>query len=320
MGRIRTGWIAPFFIALLPVLLVLELIPHPPSLASDLPQPKITTSQPALAGNAKPNEVTGTNAAIRSDQIVAPSQAASLQPVSQPASQSTLLDGPPLQDVPTWSQVARAILLTAIPDQFVDRKHWGMTREMFDGLQVKQRGLNIRVSERRKKVNHGTWYMLTVRFPKPEQNAKLIIDQVQTHETGNFSCAIHVALRNIQLHGQFEQWVLGVKGLNFDVESDVEVHIHAVVQLMTHTEWRSGSLLPDVVLEPTVRSVRLDLVDVNTHRIGRVGGDIAEELGDSTRKLFEDLIHSQEGRVLKKANEAIQKKRDSLRLPASRLW
>lgn len=237
-----------------------------------------------------------------------------------PDAVSSPLDGPPLQDVPTWSELANAILLTAIPDKYEDRKHWDKTREVFDGLKVQQRGLKIRVAERKRKVNHGSWYMFTVRFPKPEQNIKLIIDQVQAHSPGRFTFAVHVAMKRIQLHGRFEQWMLGVKGLNFDVESDVEVHMHANVQLVIKTDRKSGSLLPDLVLDPSIQKIRLDLVDVNTRRIGRVGGDIAEELGDSTRKLFEDLIHSQEGRVLKKANEAIQKKKDSLRLPVSKLW
>jgi hypothetical protein len=134
------------------------------------------------------------------------------------------------------------------------------------------------------------------------------------------SFAVHVVMKNILLHGQFEQWLLGVKGVNFDVESDVEVHMHARIDVAIRTERRPKCLLPDLVLDPTIRTVRLDLVDVNTHRIGRVGGDIAEELGDTTRQIFEDLLHGQEGKVVKKANEAIQKKKDSLRLPASKLW
>lgn len=230
------------------------------------------------------------------------------------------LDGPPLKDVPTWSELARAIVLTAIPDKYVDRKHWDKTREVFDGVRVQQRGFNIRVAEKKRKVNHGMWYMYTIRFPKPEQNLKLIIDNVQSQKAGQFSFHVHVAMKNILLHGQFEQWVLGVKGLNFDFESDVEVHMHIAVQMAIRTEVKKGSLLPDLVLDPTIRALRLNLVDVNTHRIGRVGGDIAEELGDSSRKFFEDLIHSQESRVIKKANEAIQKKRDSLRIPISKLW
>lgn len=241
-------------------------------------------------------------------------------PLLLPPAPAELLDGPPLQDVPTWSEMARAILLTAIPDKYVDRKQWDKTKEVFDGVRVQQRGFNIRVTERKRKVKHGSWSMFTVRFPNPEQNVKLIIDQVQSDHPGDFSFAVHVAMKNIRLHGQFEQWVLGVKGPNFDVESDVEVHMHANVHLAIHTESRRGSLLPDLILDPSVHAIRLNLVDVNTRRIGRVGGDIAEELGDSSRKLFEDLLHSQEGRVLKKANEAIHKKRDSLRLPTSRLW
>lgn len=230
------------------------------------------------------------------------------------------LDGPPLQDIPTWSQVGRAILLTAIPPEYVDRKNWDKTIEVFDGFNVQQRGLNIRMSERRRKVNHGSWYMFTVRFPKPEQNVAFVIDQVQPHDFGDFTCAVHVAMRKIWLYGQFEQWVLGVKGVNFDIESEVEVHLHAVVRLTVRTEMKKGSFFPDLRLDPVIKSVRLNLVDVNTRRVGRIGGDLAEELGNSSRRFFEDLIHSQESRVLKKANEAIQKKKDSLKLTTSKVW
>jgi hypothetical protein len=249
-----------------------------------------------------------------------PPKAARLLAVQPKLVPPSPLEGPPLKDVPTWSELARAIVLTAIPDKYVDRKHWDKTREIFDGVRVQQRGFNIRVSEKKRKVNHGSWYMYTIRFPNPERNLKLVIDQVQSQGTGKFSFAVHVAMKNILLHGQFEQWVLGVKGLNFDFESDVEVHMHALVQMSIRPETKRGSLLPDLILDPVVRTLRLNLVDVNTHRIGRIGGDIAEELGDSSRKFFEDLIHSQEGRVVKKANEAIQKKKDSLRLPISKLW
>lgn len=237
-----------------------------------------------------------------------------------PPPESPALEGPDLKDVPTWSEMARAILLTAIPDKYEDRKHWGKTREIFDGIQVQQRGFDIRLGERRRRVNDGLWYMFTLRFPNPEKNATILISNVQTQGFGKFSFAIHVAMKKIHVHSQFEQWLLGVKGLNFDMESEVEVHMNAVVQMAIHSEHREGSFLPDFRLDPVIRSIRLTLVDVNTLRIGRVGGAFAEELGDSSRKFLEDLIHSQEGRVLKKANEAIEKKKDSLRLPVSKLW
>ena len=243
------------------------------------------------------------------------------RPATAPAPQlATPLDGPDFKDVPTWSDLARVILLTAIPDRYEDRKHWGKSREIFDGLQIQQRGFDIRLAERRRRVNDGLWYKFTLRFPNPEQNASILITNVETHGIGKFSFALHVALKKIQVYSQFEQWILGVKGLNSDMESEVEVHMTAQVQMEIHSERREGSILPDFRLDPIIRGVRLTLVDVNTRRIGRVGGDIAEELGDSSRQFLEDLIHSQEARVLKKANEAIQKKKDSLRLPASRLW
>jgi hypothetical protein len=251
--------------------------------------------------------------------LPAPPQAAPATRITPPDATDPL-DGPPLKDVPTWSELARAILATAIPDKYEDKKHWGKTREVFDGFRIEQRGFNMRMSERKRKVNHGTWYMFTIRFPNPEKNVNLVIDHVETQGPGKFTFAIHIRLKKILIHGQFEQWLLGVKGLNFDFESDVDVLLDATCQMSIRTDWKEGSLLPDLVLEPSIRWVRLSLLDVNTHRVGRVGGDIAEELGNSSRKVFEELLHSQESRVLKKANEAIQKKKDSLRLPVSKLW
>jgi len=274
--------------------------------------PTPTLKPPGPVGPARPLAQPRPSPPVQAKSPVTPPANASPEPPT--------LEGPDLKDVPTWSEMARAILLTAIPDKYVDRKHWGKTREIFDGIQVQQRGFDIRLGERRRKVNDGIWYMFTLRFPNPEKNATIVISNVETQGFGKFSFAIHVAMKKIHVHSQFEQWLLGVKGLNFDMESEVEVHMNAVVQMAIHSEHREGSFLPDFRLDPVIRSIRLTLVDVNTLRIGRVGGAFAEELGDSSRKFLEDLIHSQEGRVLKKANEAIQKKKDSLRLPASKLW
>ena len=119
---------------------------------------------------------------------------------------------------------------------------------------------------------------------------------------------------------RFEQWVLGVKGLNFPVVSDAVVQMDARCELVVSTERREKSFLPDVILAPSLQRVRLTLRDIDTHRVGEIRGDIAEELGNGSRSFLQDLLHKQEAKVVKKANAAIAKKREALRFPASKLW
>lgn len=247
-----------------------------------------------------------------------PSESSSEKSVAA-TDEAVTLDGPALGEKPTWIEALRAVLLTAIPDKYEDRKHWGMTTDVVNGLKVKQHGLDVRISKRTKSVNHGSWYKYQIKLLNPLRNLRLTIDHLESHGLGQFAFEIHMTAK-MRCLGQFEQWVLGVKGLNFPVVSDAVVQIHAQCELAIQTERRDKCFFPDLVLVPSLRRVKLKLKDVDTHRIGEIRGDLAEDMGDRSRHFIENLLQGQEPKVLKKANAAIAKKRESLRFPASKLW
>ncbi|MBC8116510.1 MAG: hypothetical protein H7062_19130, partial [Candidatus Saccharimonas sp.] len=224
-----------------------------------------------------------------------------------------------LGEAPTWVEALRAVLLTAIPDKYEDRRHWGKTAKVFDGFKVRQRGFDVKVSQRTKLVNHGSWSMYQVQLLDPQRNLQLAIDHFESRGPGRFSFDLHVTAK-MRCVARFEQWVLGVKGVNFPVVSDAVVQMDAQCELAVSTERREKSFLPDVILAPTLQRVRLTLRDIDTHQVGELRGDIAEELGNGSRSFLKDLLHHQEAKVVKKANAAIAKKRESLRFPASKLW
>ncbi len=240
-----------------------------------------------------------------------PSQAAAKLPAT--------LDGPVLTDIPTWSEALRAVLLTAIPDQYEDLQHWGKTNEIFDGFRVQQRGFNIRASERKRTVNHGAWHRYRIELIDPAKTLKLVIDQVRPIAASQFQFQIALTAK-LRCRGDFEHWILGVKGFNTTIVSDVDVRIVTQCQLAIRTEFHGHSLLPDVILEPRVDDVKIFLTDLDVKRIGELRGDIAEEIGRSSRHDLENLLQAQEGRVIKKANEAIDKKQRSLHFSTSQLW
>ena len=215
-----------------------------------------------------------------------PTVAATIPPPPAPNAAPSPLDGPILTDVPTWSETIRAVLLTAVPHQYEDKSRWGKTNEMFDGFRVRQRGFDIRVDERKKRVNNGAWQRFKVELINPRQNLKLLIGDFKPNGLNRYRFDVLLSSQ-MRCRGDFEHWMMGVKGLNVTVESEAEVEIRASCQLALRTEFTGKSFIPDLILEPRVSNVSLRLTDLEVRRIGEIRGDLAEGIGASSRTSFE---------------------------------
>jgi hypothetical protein len=226
-----------------------------------------------------------------------------------------LQDGPLVTSSTTWSDLLRAVMLTAIPDKYEDRKHWGGTVQMAKGIRFRQRGIHVQMEPRMTSVNDGMWHRYQIEFPRPEQNIRLAIENVSSRASGQFHCTI-VVTATPKCLARFEHWVLGVKGLNFTIVSHATVKVVADCSLRVRTEFMKGNWLPDLILEPTVQKLDIKLVDIDTKRIGELRGDVAEELGDGSRAFVRRLLAEQAPRALKKINSAIAKKKNALRFSA----
>ena len=231
----------------------------------------------------------------------------------------SVLSGPELTDHPTWKEALRSVVLTAIPHQFEDVSQWNKTTKIFDGFRMKQRGFDIRIKEGKKRVNHGAWHRFKIELINPAEKLKFLIESMQSKDAGTYQFNLKLASQ-LRCRGDFEHWVFGVKGLNLTVVSEAEVRIVARCQVAIRSEFQQGHLIPDLVIEPHVQQVRISLVDLDVRRIGEIRGDAAEFMGGQSRRFIEGLLQAQEPRVAQKANEAIRKNRDRLRIPASHLW
>ena len=229
------------------------------------------------------------------------------------------LDGPELSESPTWSEAIRVVVLTAIPDQYEDLRHWEKMREIFDGLRVQQRGIDIRVSERKRKVNDGAWHKYKIELVDKAKTLKVVIDQIETREIGRFQFDIRLAAK-LRCRADFEHWVLGVKGLNASTVSEADVELIAHCDVTIRAAPNPPSLVPDMIIEPQVNRVELFLRGIDIQRIGAIRGDLAKGIGDVSRHEIENLLQAQESRVKKKVNEAIEKNRSRLKLSTSRIW
>lgn len=222
--------------------------------------------------------------------------------------------GETLPDDVNWTGIIESLLLEAIPQDYEDLRHWGKKTEVFDGFRVR----GLRVSKRTKKVNHGLWRRYRVRLLHPDKTFALEVRDLQPVGGGQFAFRVVVTAR-VRSHVKFTQWTLGVKGLSTSAEADVRIRMWADCTLRIRTERPEGQWLPDLVFEPDVHRIRLKVLDVDVRRLGPIGGTVAEEIGNGSRAVVEDLLRQREKKLVRKAQKAIDRKRDRLRVSITKL-
>jgi hypothetical protein len=136
---------------------------------------------------------------------------------------------------------------------------------------------------------------------------------VRTLEDGSTRFELFLKVR-ARAETQFTYWTYGVKGLNGSIESDVTVQALADCSFRIETASKNGSFLPQVAFAPQVHGLDLKLSDVDTRRVGVIGGWVADELGNATRKAVEDLLQSQEPRILERIQKSIRKNEDRMQV------
>lgn len=227
--------------------------------------------------------------------------------------------GAAIGSAPAWSALVESVVKEALPHDYENRKHWGMTRKTFSGVNVRNDGLKVRISKRTREIRHGNWRRYHIELPNPERNFSFDIQRIANPEPGLYTFEVAVTSK-VRITTHFEQWTLGIKGINLSTVSHATLRARLFCQLQLRHEKVPGRLLPDLVIEPKVRQARLALSDLDVHHIGKIGGDLAELMGDSSRWMVEDLLQGQEEKIVTKANKTIEKKRDKLRLSTGKLW
>lgn len=206
---------------------------------------------------------------------------------------------------PSLSDLVRIVILDALPDEYVDERHWGQQAERFSGIRV--RGLQVSVRE--KLVNHGFWRRFTATLDKPEDNLQVQIVPWEQPLEGRKVFDIQIVLR-AHTTATFANWVYGVKGLNGTVRSaaTLQANIRLLAAPQARLSW--GRLVPQVGLDIQVANVDLQVRDLDVSHIGFFGGWLAEQLGDGSRQSVEALVNLQERRIMR----LLQQRLDRLKL------
>ncbi len=138
------------------------------------------------------------------------------------------------------------------------------------------------------------------------------LDDLRITDEGRIAFVLKLAAK-LRGEAHVEQWERGVKLLGTSAVGDAV--IAATIDCDVGIHFEPGKLAGDVLLDPHVAAIHLELEDLDVHRLSRLGGKVAHELGDSFTPMVARQLKRREGRLVEKANASIAKQRDRLRLP-----
>ena len=238
-------------------------------------------------------------------------------PAGDPAQQLLALDPQTVspQEQATFRELITSIALDTMPHNYEDKRKWGQTKEVFDGLKVSREGLQIKTKRRWKQVNHGTWKLYRLWLINPEEDFHVTVENVEVHGPLRLSFDLVVDAR-LGAFARLSQWQLDVQllSVSIDAEALVRLRVSCEVQLRVDTQ----GYPPDLVLEPVATDADLVLLDFRLQRISDLKGPLVKELGEELHDRLQEEIEQREVKLLERINRQIEKRRDRLRLSLRR--
>src|SRR5262245_38854402 len=214
------------------------------------------------------------------------------------------------------ADIARDAILKRLKPEYDKQDNWGHQKEIVDGYHWVSRDGAWHLEKQTKKVNEGLWRSYRVRLVDPEHNLKLRFTDPKPGAGGRTAFQAILAAK-LNVEGRQEQWVLGVKGLNFQVAGDATVE--AKLDVEVGIEPVKGASFGTIQVDPQVSAVHLRLVDLTLKRVDIIHGDAAKELGHALEDILAGELRKREADVTKKINAEIAKHRDKLQFSPSQI-
>ncbi|MFT5304338.1 MAG: hypothetical protein ACI814_005165 [Mariniblastus sp.] len=204
------------------------------------------------------------------------------------------------------------LVLDSIPHQFEETKDWGGQTERWDGVKVWREGLKIETKRRKKKVNDGTWKKYSVQFRNSAEEFSMQVKNMRETRDEKLAFDVHF-LAHLDIEGRQAKWVKGVQLYSVGVQGHTEVRL--VVSVEVEVKIGGSTFPPDLVFVPVVTEADLVVDDFRIDRVGKAGGEIAQQVGKRVREELDEKIASKKPKLLNKINAELIKNQDDLRVP-----
>ncbi len=196
------------------------------------------------------------------------------EPPAMPAiaSSPTALTPPAQSPNQALAAMAKEIIIKSLKPEYEKRENWGHQSSVVDGLHWVQHDGGWHLEKQTKLANDGLWRMYSVRLNDPERNLRVRLTPPHSASLGRTAFQAFLTAR-LAVDARQEQWIKGVKGLNFHVEGEatVEVRLDVDIGIEPAKEGSFGT----IEIDPIVSNVGLRLVDLSLKKLDLIHGDLA---------------------------------------------
>ena len=234
-------------------------------------------------------------------QVAAP-ELAPPSPVDELATQ--------LSRTETVQSLVTSIVLENIPHQYEDKRKWGQTKQVFDGLKLRREGLRIETKRRWKQVNHGTWKRYHIWLIDPTEHFHVEIRNVRPAGGAKVSFDVMIDAR-VGAFARLSEWQLDVQLISLGVDAEARVRLQAECELGLKMDVEGYP--PDILLVPEIKKADLELVDFRLQRVSNFSGPLIKELGEELHDVLAGELRKREEGLPAKINKQIAKRQDRLR-------
>ncbi|MEM9585863.1 MAG: hypothetical protein AAGA03_01165 [Planctomycetota bacterium] len=207
-----------------------------------------------------------------------------------------------------------------LPASHQGDKDWGKTKRIWAGVDIRRDGWKLRTHRRWREVRHGRWIRYRIDLPhrgasSPPPVAVQIrsVDAVQ----GGWRIAASI-VADAPFDVRLERWNLGTKWVSVNVTGQSRAKLDT--QLLVQFRMDYDDLFPAMIVSPEVQAAHLTLERFEVERISKLGGDVAEGIGEVIQEVIKEAwLKKQNDRLVGKLNREISKHQQDLRLSPAKL-
>ncbi len=204
-----------------------------------------------------------------------------------------------------------------LPATYRGKKNWDHRKRIYAGVDVDFDDGKLETHRKYRDVRHGTWlrYQIDLKDPTDPRYLQFTVVGVETRTDGRMRVDLQIDSA-VDIELQQQRWNLGVHLYSVTSHGHARVRLRLVADIGSYFD--TTKIPPDVILDPVIQRADLQIVDLEMDKIGVLGSDIAEELGDVVeRQLRDEYLPNQREKLVERLNLQIERRRSKLRISAS---
>ncbi|MCP4512261.1 MAG: hypothetical protein GY826_38330 [Fuerstiella sp.] len=210
-------------------------------------------------------------------------------------------------------QFVKGMAILLLPESFRDHDDWGKTKRVQSGLNVKVKGLKVHTSRRWKNARHGTWRRVTAVLVDPAEFFQLRISLLPEKNEGRTRYRIRASTR-LNVHGQQQQWNLGLKLYSISAVAEADLTFVADVEFRNRLVRTDGG--GKLRILPQVEAANVKMEGFRLRRISHAKGGGVRLLGESIQSVIKRRVAKESDKLADKINHKVEEKPERFEIPA----